>query len=191
MTTSVLPPAGLDLPALPVTDEPLYETIDGERREIPHMGALAGFVASMLLGHLNQFALQRKLGVAVSEVLFRLRTTPLLERRPDLAFVAYERLPNPVLPERDPAAWAVVPNLAIEVNSPSNTAEEILDKIRDYFATGVELVWVIYPRQRLVYVYQSPTENHILQESDELDGAAVLPGFRLGIAMLFAALVKP
>jgi Uma2 family endonuclease len=185
-------PINPGLPSLPpVPSDQLYETIDGERREVPHMGALAGFMASMLMAHLNSFALPQKLGIAVCEVLFRLRASPLLERRPDLAFVAYDRLPNPILPDEDPRVWEVVPNLAAEVVSPTNTFDEILDKIRDYFANGVQLVWVIHPRHRLAYVYQSPTQNRILQETDDLEGGNVLPGFRVTIRDLFAPLTKP
>jgi hypothetical protein len=46
-------------------------------------------------------------------------------------------------------------------------------------------MWVIYPTQRLVYVYESPRQPKILGEADELDGGAVLPGFRTPIASLF------
>ncbi len=112
-------------------------------------------------------------------------------RRPDVAFVAYDRITTPAVPATDPSEWEVVPNLAVEAISPHNTAEEVLVKIQDYFDCGVELVWVIYPRQRWIYVYELPTQVRILREADELDGGKVLPGFRLGIAALFAALVKP
>ena len=40
-----------------------------------------------------------------------------------------------------------------------NTAEEIQDKIQEYFDAGVQLVWVIYPRHRRIYVYESATRN--------------------------------
>jgi Uma2 family endonuclease len=185
-----MPVPPTDLPLLPKTGE-LYEIVNGLRREIEPMGAFAGLIASLLVGRLNAFALERKFGVAVVEVLFRLRNEPKLERRPDVAFVCYDRLPNPVLPPEDPAAWDVVPNLAVEVISPTNTADEVVDKIRDYFGAGVQLVWVLYPRQRLLYAYQSPIQNQVLQEHDSIDGGAVLPGFRLRLGDLLDAVLKP
>jgi hypothetical protein len=49
----------------------------------------------------------------------------------------------------------------------------------------VQLVWVVYPKQRLVYVYKSPTRSKVLSEDDALDGGSVLPGFKLPVASLF------
>jgi Uma2 family endonuclease len=68
---------------------------------------------------------------------------------------------------------------------------EVADTLLDYFNAGIVLVWVIYPRHRWIYVYRSPTDVRVLTEADELDGDAAIPGFRLKIADLFAALVRP
>jgi Uma2 family endonuclease len=186
------PPVAPALPARSkaLDSETLYEIINGERREIPHMGTLSGMLASVLAQYLGIFGAQHKLGLAAVEVLFRMIPNRPA-RRPDVAFVAYDRWSTPAIPVDDPPAWEVVPNLAVEVVSPTNRAEEIEDKIGDYFSAGVQLVWVVYPRHRRIYVYDSPTQNRILVESDELDGGAVLPGFRLKIATLFEALSKP
>jgi Uma2 family endonuclease len=81
--------------------------------------------------------------------------------------------------------------LAVEVITSTTTADEILDKIRDYFFTGVQLVWVIYPRQRYVYVYTADDKVVILTEKGELDGGDVLPGFRLPLAGLFNVSAPP
>jgi Uma2 family endonuclease len=60
-----------------------------------------------------------------------------------------------------------------------------LQKIGEYFQAGVQLVWVVYPQQRLVYVYETPTRVRILATDDTLDGGAVLPGFQLRVDSLF------
>ncbi len=174
----------------PDTDT-LFEVVNGERREIPRMGALAATVASFLVTHLNIFAWPRKLGFAVVEAMFQLQQGGT-QRRPDVAFVAADRWRASSPPgDNDPPAWDVVPALAAEVVSPSNTADEIEGKLRDYFAAGVGLVWVIYPVFRRVYVYESVTQVRILTETDSLEGGNVLPGFRLPLSDLFAALVMP
>jgi len=189
MATATMEPVHLGPSATP-DSEALYEIVNGERREIPHMGALAGAIASVLVYYLNGFAVEHKLGLAMMEVLFRLRPGRP-SRRPDIAYVSFERWHLTTPPTTDPPEFDLAPNLAVEVVSPSNAAEEIEDKIQEYFDAGVELVWVIYPRHRRIYVYDSPTHNRILVETDELDGGKVLPDFRLRIADLFAALVKP
>jgi len=75
--------------------------------------------------------------------------------------------------------------LAAEVMGPTNTAEAVLDRLEEYFQAGVRLVWVVLPRHGKGYVYESPTSVRILQVGDDLDGGAVLPGFRLSLAELF------
>jgi Uma2 family endonuclease len=170
----------------PETDA-LYEIVNGERKEVPRMGALAATIASFLVTHLNIYGWSQQLGFAVAEAMFQL-TPDRAQRRPDVAFIAYA---NWQLPQReDPPAWPVVPLLAAEVISPTNTAEDIEEKLQDYFAAGVRTVWVVYPVLRRVYVYESLTQVRILTEKDDLDGGAALPGFRVGIAALFAALAK-
>ena len=46
-----------------------------------------------------------------------------------------------------------MPDLAIEIVSPTNTADEVAEKLEEYFRVGVRSVWVVYPRQRKVYTY--------------------------------------
>jgi Uma2 family endonuclease len=104
-----------------------------------------------------------------------------LERRPDLAYVSRQRWQRPT----QTGAWTVVPDLAVEVISPTNRAPEVLQKIDEYFAAGVRLVWVIYCEPRKVYVYRSNLDIQVLAPQDTLDGDAVIPGFSLPVAKLF------
>jgi Uma2 family endonuclease len=166
-----------------------YEIIDGVRVEREPIGAFETVLASWLCYLMNSFAVGKKLGLAVNEVLFVLNAAGNLKRRPDVAFVSYGRWPSSIV-AREPA-WNVVPDLAIEIVSPTNLAEEIDRKITDYFLAQVRLVWVFYPDSGRVYVYQSPTHVSILERTDTLDGGDVLSGFRLPIAGLYEAVAKP
>jgi Uma2 family endonuclease len=172
-----------------VDDVERYEVIDGVRVEQEPMGAFETVLASWLCYRLNSFAVDKKLGLAVSEVLFVLNAQRNLRRRPDVAFVSYARWPTPVMARA--SAWNVVPDLAVEMVSPSNLAEEIDSKITDYFQSGVRLVWVFYPDSGRVYVYQSPTQVSILERTDTLDGGEVFHGFQLHMAQLYAAVTRP
>jgi Uma2 family endonuclease len=172
-----------------VDDIERYEVIDGTRVERAPMGAFETVLASWLCFLMNNFAAGKKLGLAVSEVLFVLNAARDLKRRPDVAFVSYARWPSAVV-ERA-AAWNVVPDLAVEMVSPTNLAEEIDNKITDYFQSGSRLVWVFYPDSGRVYAYRSPTQVSILARTDTLDGGEVLPGFQLPIAQLYEAVTKP
>jgi Uma2 family endonuclease len=160
----------------------LYEIVHGQRVEKPAMSAYASLIGFRLARQVDLFAEQAKRGRAITEILFGLAEG--LQRRPDAAFVSFNRWAEDLLPPHtDP--WPVVPNLAIEVVSKTNLAEDILDKLEEYFHAGVELVWIVYPRQRQIYVYESPTEVRIVNVTQEIDGGNVLPGFRLPLTTLF------
>ena len=117
-------------------------------------------------------------------MLFRLALPDSPERRPDVAFVSYQRWPHSRKIPRTPA-WEVTPDLAVEVVSPSNEAGKVLAKVREYFRAGVQVVWVVWPATEEVYVYESPTRIRVLERTDELEGGTLLPGFRLPVATLF------
>jgi Putative restriction endonuclease len=125
------------LPQGPASGEDIerYEVVNGVRVEREPMGAFETVLASWLCYVVNSFAAGNKLGLAVNEVLFVLNAARTLNRRPDVAFVSYARWPTSVVARE--AAWNVVPDLAIEIVSPTNLAEEIDRKITDYFQSGM------------------------------------------------------
>jgi Uma2 family endonuclease len=182
MTATILEPEVIPTP--PINGDVLYEVINGQYVELPPMSTKAVRVATVLVSEVEVFAKGRELGRAASEMLFGLGVELKLQRRPDAAFVSYERWPKDrELPDTDP--WPVVPNLAAEVVSKNELAEDLLTKVQEYFQAGVQLVWVVYPRLRLVHVYESFTQIRVLTHTEELDGGGVLPGFRLPLATLF------
>jgi len=173
-------------PELILNDYDHYEIVDGKRVELPPMGAYQSVLASCLDQILGHFARAQGLGRVVVETLFQLDREGKLQRKPDVAFVSYQRwAKNLRVPDTN--AWDVIPELAIEVNSPSNTANEILRKIHDYFTAGVLCVWVVYPVTEQIYVYSSPENTAILSKKDHWDGGTILPGFRFPVAQLFEA----
>ena len=166
-----------------------YEVIDGQVVELPPMGAHQIGIANDLLVFLAFYLVNHPLGQAFVEMLFRLRNEPRLERKPDVAFVPYERWPARIIPDTE--AWEVIPALAAEVISKTNTAEAVEAKIEDYFKHGVSVVWVIYPRQRRIYVYEGPKTVRILDVNDTLDGSTILPEFQLPVVQLFEGTPRP
>ena len=149
------------------------------------MSAFASRIAFEIASEINGFAKANGLGQATTDTLFKLPLPRERNRRPDAAFVSYRRWPKgKPLPYRD-NAWDVVPDFALEVVSPTDFAEALLEKIGEYFRAGVSLVWVVYPGSRFVHVYESLTRVRGVTAADELDGGTVLPGFRLPVAGLF------
>jgi Uma2 family endonuclease len=181
-STTIVEPVAETRP--PAESESLYEVVNGRRVEPPPMGAYPTEIASILGQHLGLFAKTNGLGKVVVEMLFLIDPESDTERRPDVAFVSSARWPRRRRAPDD-AAWDVIPDLAVEVVSRSDRAEDSLDKIREYFEAGVRVVWAIYPKLRVVHVFASFTAIRVLTRADELEGGELLPGFRLPLATLF------
>jgi Uma2 family endonuclease len=173
----------MSVAAATVLDDVLYEVVDGEITE-KIVGVQESEIATLLSGFLFTFLRQSKLGRVVIEMIFRIDLAKNLQRRPDVAFVSHSKWPaNRRAPKV--SVWDLIPDLAIEVVSPSNSAAGVQRKIHEYFDAGVSKVWVVYPEQKNIYVYTSPTKIQVLQLGDELDGGDLLPGFKLPLSALF------
>jgi Uma2 family endonuclease len=165
-------------------EDTLYEIVDGRYVELPPMSVYAGVIASRLVQLLGTFATSHQLGQVVAEVLFGLTPRARRKYRPDVAFVSYRKwAKDRPLPTTDP--WPVVPELAVEVISPTDPAEAVQTKVVEYLQGGVQLVWVIYPVLGWVLIYESQQRVRGLTVADELDAEPVLPGFRLPLRELF------
>lgn len=168
-------------------DDEFYEVVNGERIGKPLISAYAVKIGTRLTVEMGVFLYDKGVGEVFTEMLFRLplREDASRKRRPDVAYVSFARWPaDRPMPARGDV-WDVVPDLAVEVISPSNPAQESVQKVREYFEAGVSLVWLVYPVDRLVYIYGSPTEIRVLTAADTLDGGTVLPGFKLSLNRLF------
>jgi Uma2 family endonuclease len=180
--TSLEPEIELEAPIIDPDED--YEVVDGIVVEEPPLGAYGTRMANRLARSIADFDPSEDLGEVVVEVLFILNHSPRLRRKPDVAFVSRERwaVERPMESE---AAWDVIPDLAVEIISPTDIIIDLMDKLEEYFRVGVKLVWVIYPKHRKIYAYDSPTSVKILREGDELEGGIVLPRFRLSLTALF------
>jgi Uma2 family endonuclease len=162
----------------------LCELVDGVLVE-KTVGFTESSLAITLSTFLRVFLMGKRLGTVTGpDGMMRLARG--LVRIPDVAFVSWDRFPNRQLP-REPIP-GVAPDLAVEVLSSSNTAQEMARKRRDYFAAGTRLVWEVDPVQRTVTVYTAAEQFTVLHEQDTLDGGAVLPGSSLPLRQLFAEL---
>ena len=110
----------------------LYEVVDGKIVGNPPVGVKNSVFAGFLQELLGPFARSHMLGRVVPETLFLMDRPRDLKCRPDLAFVSDHRSP---LKRRDPQteAWDVIPDLAVEVMSESNSANSVVIKVEEYF----------------------------------------------------------
>ena len=171
-----------------VAYENAYEIVDGQILEWPIMGAYPEELASILLEYLASFVRKAGLGRAIVEGRFQM--IPERQRRPDLAFISFERWPKG---RRAPnqAAWNVVPDLAVEVISKNEMAWDVMEKVREYFDAGVRAVWLVHPTVEVVHIYHSFYQIEVVTRDGTLDGGEVVPGFRLALADLFEGEAEP
>lgn len=165
----------------------MCELVDGTLVEKP-MAFPESNVASLIITAIQNFIAASDLGIVVGEQGM-MRLVRGLVRAPDVSFVSWDQLPARKVP--DEALPSLHPDLAVEVFSKGNTRKEMARKRREYFRTGCKIVWMVYPRGRVVDVYTSVTDFTSLTESDTLDGGDILPGFRLPVRNLFANLAPP
>ena len=78
-----------------------------------------------------------------------------------------------------------VPVLVVEILSPSDTQEQIDEKIDDYLRAGVAVVWIIDPHDKTVLIYRKDAEPELLNITQELSGEPHLPGFRVPVGEIF------
>ena len=182
------PPPGTateaDLIATNEAKRGICELVDGVLVE-KGMGYEESNLALVLAMALGPWIIGRNLGILSGESGM-MRLLPGLVRVPDLAFASWDRIPGRKRPGEAVVPFA--PDLAIEVLSRGNTRKEMARKRAEYFAAGARLVWEVDPRKRTVAVFTGPEGPTILDATMTLDGGAVLPGFALALADLFAEL---
>src|SRR5579883_512929 len=175
------------------TDEALYEFIDGQRVEMPPMSIRAVTVVGRLFAQLNWFAASNRLGEAFIEMLI---AVPVPDdegrnRRPDVCFISASALATAAPEDPDANAWKVVPDLAVEVTSPSDRAEDQREKVVEYLRLGVRCVWVVYPKLGLVDVYEPQGAVRTFGPGGVLPGDPVLPGLEIRLDELFRPIGPP
>jgi Uma2 family endonuclease len=165
-------------------EDRLCELVDGVLVE-KTMGAYESMLAMEIGAILRNWVKPRKVGTVLGADGM-LRLAPGLVRIPDVAFLSMEKFPNGRFPKG--AIAPLAPDLAVEVLSPSNTKQEMNEKLSDYFSHGARLVWYVDPETRTIDVFTGLGLPRTLSESDTLDGGEMLAGFQLSIRELFAEL---
>ena len=170
-----------DLLRLPKDVQKICELIDGTL-VVKAVGAPESSIAMDLVMYLGQYPGLRKLAVVLGPD-GHTRYFGGNVRMPDVAVFLRSRLPDGKLPRQQ--ICPVAPQFTVEVLSPGNTKREIDSKLETFFASGVELAWVVDPRSRTVRVYTSPDDFSEYGADVTLDGGNVLPGFKLSVREWF------
>jgi Uma2 family endonuclease len=155
------------------------ELVRGEVVDMPPPGGLHGVTQVNTSARLHTFVVSGPGGTLTCESGFITENGPDSVRGPDISYWVKGRLKEiPV------GYFELSPDLIVEILSPSNTTKQILKKLREYFAKGVRLVWVISPEDRTLAVYRQADEGRLLHETATVTGEDILPGFECRVSDL-------
>lgn len=80
-----------------------------------------------------------------------------------------------------------VPQLVVEVLSPTDRWGKVMRRITEFLRRGVAVVWLVDPEGRTATVHRPDQLPLVLEENDELTGAPPFPDLRCRVADLFFA----
>ena len=165
--------------------EGIFELVRGEIVELPLPMPAHGRYCGNSYFLLETFGRTTGLGYALSnDSAVKTERGPDSVRGADISYYSRalwprERIGKGLIP--------VPPDLVVEVLSPSNRPAEMSQKIYEYLAAGVLMVWLIDPDRRRLLLYR-PDEfaPRIYREEDALEDLPELPGFRCLVTDFFA-----
>jgi Uma2 family endonuclease len=165
-----------------------YELVDGRLKE-KAMGVESSWIQTRLANRVGNYVEADQLGqVFGGDCMYRcFAHKPEQVRKPDFSFAASDKFPGGVIPV---GPLELSPDWIAEVVSPKERVNELNDKVEDFLAAGVPLIWVIYPRSRTVTVHTG-RRSTTLTAADEITAAPVLPGFRVRVGDLFPPAPPP
>ena len=159
------------------------ELIRGVLCETVSVGEEHGHISGIFITFLNVHIRPQKLGRAGgTDVGVLIQRNPDMVREPDVYYVSAERLPLGV---RVQGYLEVMPELVVEIVSPSDRQEAVNDKTTMWLAHGALMVVEVYPAERAVMVHRPGIPAVTLTGDDALDGGDVLPGFSLPLSEIF------
>jgi Uma2 family endonuclease len=172
-----------ELQALP-EDGFVHEVVDGELVMSPKNNFEHECICGRLFAALHNYNRQYRLGVLRgSSAGYWMANRNC--RAPDISFIPRQRLLELNFSPKARQFFPGAPDLAIEILSPGNTRAEMDARLRDFFASGTQIAWLIYPETESAEVCRSLIRRVLIGPGGELDGEDLLPGFRYPIAQLF------
>jgi len=155
-----------------------YEYVKGKLVPMSTPTMVHGEISSNLHILLSAHVRKHQLGkMYIAETTFQIGESG---RKPDVAFVSQERLP-----ENRHQASPIPPDLAVEVVSPGDKVYDVQEKTLEYLDAGTRMVWVVEPIAKTVTVYRSPSNIKTLTVNDTLTGEDVIEGFQCAVAEIF------
>ncbi len=151
-----------------------FEVVEGRLKELAPVGGEHGFLEAEVAFKIKE--LEKEGYVLVGEVGLVISKDPLTVRAADIVYISKKKLKS--LPK---GMLEVPPDLVVEIISPSNTFEEIEEKVADYMRFGVGRILLVDPNAKKVTLIDEQRKIQIKDFSEEVE---VLPGLKLRMSEL-------
>ena len=155
------------------------ELRDGKIIIMSPSGHAPEVIVARLTARLQNWIEPRGLGfVATSSAGFHLPNGDVIA--PDVSYVSKRKMP--VSP---PGFAHVVPDLVVEVKSPSDRIAELEAKLSLVRTLGAEVTWLIDPEKRTVTVDADGQAPFLVTDIDVLELPTLLPGWSMRVSELW------
>jgi Uma2 family endonuclease len=182
-------------PVITLTDDQLFElcqlnrdwrieyTAQGELIVMPPTGWETGSQNAEITFQLRWWARGDQTGVASdSSTGFKLPNGAT--RSPDAAWVRRAQLAG-LTRDQKQKFLPLCPDFVIELRSPTDNLQAVLDKMQEYLDNGAQLGWLIDPLTRRVHVYRPQSQPQILESPSTVPAEPLLPGFALDLQKIW------
>lgn len=160
-------------PAELISGEIVYQMPTGRLH-----GRIEGFIVALLLRYL----LKNPIGEVYSgEVGIYTGHNPDSVRAADVVFISHQYLQQ----VQTGGYLEVAPDLVVEMMSPGDRWSDVHEKLEEYFAIGIKMVWVFDPKLEQIRVYRSPDGVIRLTRDELLTTEDILPGFTVKVGAIF------
>ncbi|MEP6692196.1 MAG: Uma2 family endonuclease [Gemmatimonadaceae bacterium] len=164
------------------------ELVAGVIHRLTPADAVHGRIVFNVMMLLGRHVSDKALGALFTEQTgFVLKRNPDTLRCPDVAFVAARHLPPGGLRH----GWMeTVPDLVVEIRSPSDRSSALSAKVREYLDVGVRSVWVIDSDARTVAIHAADAPVVERRDGETLDAGEVVQEFRCQVAAIFEGVAR-
>ena len=102
--------------------------------------------------------------------------SPKTHKRPDLCYLTKA--------QRDAGRYQI-PGFVIEIISPTDRTIEVNKKLEAYFSFGVQVIWHVYPNEKVVHAFENTNQMRICRGEDFCSAEPIIPGFRIPVSRIF------
>lgn len=167
-----------------------YELVNGELKEL-NVSRESSHVAGEIYLRIKLHCNARQPGWVFPEgTSYRcFKDDPDQVRRPDTSYIALSRMTAEQY--REEGHCPIVPDLVVEVISPTDNAEDVQEKIEEWLTGGAKLLWEVYPTTGTVRSHRPDGTITLHRGADALTAPDILPGFSVPVADLFRLPAEP